>query len=112
MQIPSTVAPGSYQVLMQVSPYDGSNTVAGDNYPGDDFLDAGTLTVSPYVAPGIQITGGTFPTTAPAGDSVIDVEPTIVETGALANVDYNISVQLSTTGVWQRFRRCALERSR
>ena len=101
MQIPATVPSGTYQVLMQVSPYDGpGTTVPGDTDPTDDVFNAGTLTVTPYVAPSIQITQTTFPSTTPAGGSEIDVEPTVVQSGVLSSLDYNISVALSPTSSW------------
>jgi hypothetical protein len=101
VQIPATAPPGNYQVLMQVEPYPipapGSPP---DANPGNDLLDAGEISITPYAAPDVSVSAANFPATFPAGGGNIDVEPTVIRAGALANVDYYVEAALSASGVW------------
>lgn len=120
VKVPSMVSGETYHLLVKVTPYQDSqgNPLPTEANLANNILDAGSITITPNWTPPSNpvippwnppidaprtgddsVTATTFPSTAEAGKK-IDIEPTVSQTGGLANVDYNISVELSTTGNW------------
>ena len=116
MDIPGTVAAGTYQLLAHISPWSGygSGSLPTDTNSSDDVVDAGTITITSYNPP-IIIANPPVGTSSPAtGDLERDQRDISSQRrrgieyrcGAHRNrngsafSDYNITVALSTDGIW------------
>ena len=99
--ISSDVAAGTYHLFLSIEVSSAAillcnsgQTPPVDVNAADNVLDAGTITITPYLAPDLGISSATFPSTAAAGTS-IDIEPTIIRVGGFENYDYSVTVVFS-----------------
>jgi hypothetical protein len=96
--IPQTVAPGTYQLLLELQSLTGISSPVDTN-PGDDIVSAGPITITPDETNNMAVISATFSSTIFPGGP-IDLVPTIFRSGTLANTDYNIGVALSNDRIW------------